>query len=347
LKVETGSTVSLRQVAFAAAALLALAIAGSIGFHFILDESYFDGFYRTITTVTTVGLASIPQSFAARLFTIALIVWGVAVFLWFVGLVVELTVRGTVTGVWNERRMRRRVEHLHDHYVICGYGRVGQRVAGEFRAAGVPYVVLDFNPDSLAIAAERGELAVDGTGTNDADLEAAGLARARGLVVSSDSDIDNLYITLSARTLRPELFIVARASNDDVAEKLRRAGADRVIQPYDTAGQEMAKLVLKPQVAAFLEMVSTRGGPDMSFEEISVSRSSGLVGTTLAEIRVQERTGAVVIGVRRLDGSFDATPNPETRLAAGDVVIAIGSPDELKALEDLFRAESLDAEPET
>ncbi len=332
----------MRQLAWAGGAFAALVVVGTVGFHLIVDESYFDALYRTVITVYTAGLVTVPHGFAAKLFTLVLVIWGVAVFLYVFGLVIELTVRGTVTGAWNERRMRRRVEGLHDHYVICGYGRVGRRVGEELREAGVPYVVLDFNPQSLAIARERGELAVDGTGTNDDDLAEAGLAAARGLVVSSDSDIDNLYITLSARTLRPELFIVARASNDDVAEKLRRAGADRVIQPYDTAGQEMAKLVLKPQVAAFLEMVSTRGGPDLSFEEITVSRTSGQAGMSLAEIRVQERTGAVVIGVRRVEGAFDATPTPETRLQAGDVVIAIGSPPELRALEDLFRAESFD-----
>jgi voltage-gated potassium channel len=260
----------------------------------------------------------------------------VAIFLYVAGAIVEMIARGVFTGAWAERRRRRMIETIHDHYIICGYGRVGRRIAHEFRSAGVPYVVIDFNPDVIRIAQRDGEPYVEGSGTNDEDLRRAGLERARGLVAASDSDVDNLYITLSARAARLDLQIVARASTEDAATKLDRAGADRIVQPYATAGQEMAQLMLKPQVAAFLEIVSTHAGPDLRFEEIVVTRASGQVGRTIRELRIRRDTGAVVITIRRSDGTFETTPSPDHALVEGDVLIAVGTETELRALEELF-----------
>jgi voltage-gated potassium channel len=213
---------------------------------------------------------------------------------------------------------------------------VGRRVAEEFREAGARYVVLDFNLDALDYAREHGDLFVQGNGTKDEDLEATGLSRAKGLVASSDSDVDNLYITLSARTARPDLLIVARASEEDVAEKLRRAGADRIVQPYSTAGREMAALVLKPQVAAFIATVTGTGGGDLQYEEIEVVAASGQAGKTIRDLRIRHETGAVIVALRKLDGTFDTTPDPDAVLGEGDVMIAAGSSDELRLLEALF-----------
>ena len=156
------------------------------------------------------------------------------------------------------------------------------------------------------------------------------------MVASSDSDADNLYITLSARAARPNLLIVARASDEDAAKKLRLAGADRVVQPYSTAGKEMAKLVLRPQVAAFLDMVSTSGGPDLQFEEIEVTETCEHAGESIRDLRVREATGAMIVALRKRDGTFDTTPTPEALLEVGDVMIAAGTPDELRRLEELF-----------
>jgi voltage-gated potassium channel len=328
--------VSVRQVVVAVAAFVGLLVVGTVGFAAILGESVVDALYRTVVTVYTAGLVAPPDSTGSKLFTLLLIVWGVAIFLYVFGLVIELVVRGTVSGNWAERRMRRRVERLEGHYIICGYGRVGREIGREFRAAGVPFVVLDFNPDAIEAAAENEVQYVEGNATEDADLLAAGLARASGLVASSDSDTDNLYITLSARAARPDLLIVARAADADAAQKLRLAGANRVVQPYATAGREMAKLVLKPQVAAFLDAASAAGGPDLHFEEIDVTKASRQGGKTIRQIDVRDTTGALIIAIRKRDGSFDATPTPDAVLDEGDVVICVGTRDELSSVEELF-----------
>jgi voltage-gated potassium channel len=213
---------------------------------------------------------------------------------------------------------------------------VGRQVGEEFADAAVPFVVLDFNEESIEEARENDVLYVEGNGTEDEDLEAAGLSRARGLVASSDSDADNLYITLSARSVRPNLFIVARAADPDAAKKLRLAGADRVVQPYSTAGKEMAKLVLKPQVAAFLDVASATGGPDLRFEEIEVVEGSDPVGKTIKDADIRGRTGALIIALRKQDGTFDTTPQADAVFGIGDVMISVGTAEELGALEELF-----------
>ncbi|TMK77398.1 MAG: potassium channel protein [Actinobacteria bacterium] len=327
---------SARRIAYAVGGALIVLAAGTVGFHYSVDEGWLQAFYRAVVTISLSGLDTVPQNDSARLLSIGLVVAGLTIFAYVATILVEGIARGVFTGALVERRRRRAIEQLRDHYIICGYGRVGRRVAEEFREAGVKYVVLDFNPEAIEFAREHGDLYIQGNGTNDHDLEATGLAHAAGLVASSDSDVDNLYITLSARTARPDLLIVARASDEDVAEKLRRAGADRIVQPYSTAGKEMAALVLKPQVAAFLEVVTGTGGGDLQYEEIEVTDASGQSGKTIRGLRIRHETGAVIVALRKKDGTFDTTPDPEVVLEAGDVMIAAGSSDELRALEKLF-----------
>jgi len=225
---------------------------------------------------------------------------------------------------------------MRDHYIVCGYGRVGRRVAEEFRAAGVPYVVIDYSEEALETAKEHGDLIIDGNAAKDEDLREAGLERAKGLVAASDSDADNLYIVLSAHSARPDLQIVARASDDDAAKKLMLAGADRVVLPYTTAGRTMANLVLRPQVTAFLDAVTTATGPDLHMAEIEVHRTCRQAGRTIRDIRVRHETGAIIIALRKQDGTFDTTPEPDVAIEPGDVIVGVGTTDELQRLEDLF-----------
>ncbi len=328
--------VSLRRFTWAVAAFASLLLVGTVVFHSITSEGWAASLYRSVVTTTLTGIDDRPRGVGAEIFTIVLLLAGVAIFLYVAGVIVELIARGVVDEAWAERRRRRTIERMQGHYIICGYGRVGRRVASEFAEAGVDFVVLDFNRDAVAAAREHGVPFVEGTGTRDDDLAAAGLMRARGIVVSSDSDVDNLYITVSARALRPDLLIVARASTEDAAQKLLRAGADRIVQPYAAAGQEMAKLVLKPQVAAFLDIVSSHAGPDLRFEEIEVTHGCGKGGKSIRDLRVRHETGALVVAVRRRDGAFETTPDPDEPLEVGDVLIAVGTAHELRLLEELF-----------
>jgi voltage-gated potassium channel len=329
-------SVSARRVAYAVAALLVVVVGGTIAFHEFLHETWIQSTYRTVVTISLAGLDTVPRNDEARGVSIVLVLAGITIFAYIATVLVEGIAGGVFTGAMVERRRRRAIEGLKNHYIICGYGRVGRRIAAEFREEGVPFVVLDFSDDAIEAAREADVLYVEGTGTEDEDLREAGLERARGLVASADSDADNLYITLSARSVRPDLLIVARASDEDAAKKLQLAGADRVVQPYSTAGKEMAKLVLRPQVAAFLDIVSTSGGPDLLFEEIEIKESCAEAGKTIRDISIRERTGAMIVALRKHDGTFDATPQPDAVLEVGDVMIAAGAPDELRRLEELF-----------
>jgi voltage-gated potassium channel len=325
-----------RRVVYALAGLMVVLVAGTIGFHRTLHESWLQSLYRTVVTTSLAGLDTVPRTNGARVISIVLVLAGLTIFAYVATILVEGIAGGVFTGALAERRRRRKIERLSDHYLICGYGRVGRRAAIEFQHADVRFVVLDFSKDAIEHAREQSVLFVEGSGTEDEDLRAAGLERARGLIASSDSDADNLYITLSARSVRPDLLIVARASDEDAARKLLLAGADRVVQPYATAGKEMANLVLRPQVAAFLDIVTSGAGPELLFEEIKVAEGSGPAGKSLRDVRVRAETGALVVGLRKSDGTFDATPTADAVFEPGDVLIAAGTPDELRLLEELF-----------
>jgi voltage-gated potassium channel len=325
-----------RQIARLLVAIGITLLVGTIAFRETLHEPWFQSFYRAVITVTLTGLDSVPRNDGSRIVSVFLVIAGLTIIGYAGAVIVEAISGGVVSGALAERRRERTIDKLHDHFIICGYGRVGRRVAEEFRAAGVPFLVLDFHEDAVAAAREDEVLLVEGDATRDENLRKAGLERAKGLVAASDRDADNLYVVLSARAARPELTIVARASGTDAERKLVLAGADRVVLPYTTAGQVMANLVLKPQVTAFLDVVTTATGPDLQLAEIEVRDTSTAAGRTIRDLRIRHETGALIVALRRADGTFDTTPEPDTPIAVGDVLIGVGSPDEIRALEDLF-----------
>jgi voltage-gated potassium channel len=327
---------SFRRFGYALGAMTVVLAAGTIGFRWSLDETWLQSFYRAVVSSSLTGLDTTPKNDSARILTIFQVLAGISIFAYIGSLVVEAIARGVIGGLWVERRRRRAIEALRDHYIICGFGRVGRRVAEEFRHEGAEFIVLDFSPVAKAAAEAENVLFIEGNGTHDEDLQSAGLERARGLVAASDSDADNLYITLSARTANPDLLIVARASSEDASKKLRLAGADRIVQPYQAAGRVMAGLMLRPQVSAFVDVVTSAAGTDLRFEEIEVTAACGQGGKSIRELDVRKQTGALIVALRKRDGSFDTTPTPEARLEVGDVLIAAGTEEELRGLEALF-----------
>lgn len=327
---------SFRRFFLAQIAFVVVLAVGTVGFVLLTDEGWTSSFYRSVVSTTLTGLDSQPQGAAAQLFTVLLLLSGVAIFLYLAGAVVELITRGVVGEYFGQGRRRRAISQLRDHTIICGFGRVGRSVAAEFVHAGSEYVVIDINPDSITAAIESGAHVVHGDGIEDSQLEAAGLAHARALVASADSDVKNLFITLSARAARPDLLIVARASDDSAARKLRLAGADRVVQPYSSAGQRIANLILKPQVADYLDIVSTGAGDELRIEEINVDAGCPSAGRALRDLHIRDATGAMIVAIRRSTGAFVATPGPDEVLGVGDVLLAVGSKGEIRSLEELF-----------
>jgi voltage-gated potassium channel len=291
-------------------------------------------FYRAVITTSLAGIDSVPNNSGGQALSVLLIFCGVTIFAFLGAVVVEAIARGVVSG--SERRRRKAIEKLRGHTIICGYGRVGRRIAHEFGSAGAEYVVVDNDPEEVEAAREAGALALEGDAIEDEDLREAGLDRAKALVAALDSDANNLYVTLSARNARPDLLIVARASDEDAERKLRQAGADRVVMPYSTAGRIMANLVLKPQVASFLNVVTSQDGPDLRFEQIEVTEGCRVVGKSIRELHVRGQTGASIVAVAKRGGAYHTRPSADTVFDAGDVVIGVGAAAEIQALEELF-----------
>lgn len=325
-----------REAGILAGAIAVLFVGGTVGFMRLLHESWHAALYRTIVTGSLTGLDSTPRGLGAELLTIGIVLSGVAIFGYFAAQIFDSIAHSVLGGAWREKKRRKMIDQLRDHIIVCGYGRVGRRAGDELREAGVPYVVLDFSDEALEHAREQDALFVEGTGSEDEDLARAGIDRARGIIVASDDDGDNLYITLSVKARRPEVTVIARGSNEEAERKLKLAGADRVVTPYTTAGRVMAQLMIRPQVTSFVNAMTSSGGPDLNFEEIEVTPSCGAAGRTIGDLGVATRTGANIVAVRRRDGALEMRPTKDTRLDESDVIVGLGSTEEIRRLEELF-----------
>jgi len=314
----------LGQLGVMIAALLA---AGTIGFVLTTDANVWDGFVLSLDTVATVGSIPSPTNASAEIVKTLLIIFGVGTLFYALVTVAEFFVAGHLGDILAERRTQKEIDTLSDHYIICGFGRVGRQVARDLKAAGASYVVVDSNPDSRELCIAAGVRFLEGAPSDDELLRAAGIERARAFVACMDSDAENIFATLTARELRGDIAIIARAAAEDSEKKLKRAGADRVISPYKASGTEMARLALHPQVSG-TQQVNT----EYRMEEIEVGAGCTGVGRSVGEVR----GGAFIVGVRHADGSFAPMPAAETTLGEGDVIMALGTPNTLDRLEALF-----------
>jgi voltage-gated potassium channel len=331
-----GEGFTRREVSILLGAVVIVFIGGTLGFMWFLDESWHEALYRTIVTASLTGLDTTPHGLKAELLTIVVVLSGVAIFGYFAAQIVDSIAHGVLGGAWREKKRRKMIDELRDHIIVCGYGRVGRRAGEELRQAAVPYIVLDFSEEALEHAREHDDLFVHGSGAEDEDLVKAGIDRARGIIVASDDDGDNLYITLSVKARRPDVTVIARGSSEEAARKLKLAGADRVVTPYTTAGQVMAQLMIKPQVTSFVNAMTSSQAPGLSFEEIEVTSSSGAAGQTIGDLNISSQTGANIVAVRKLGGALVLRPTKDTLLEESDVIVGLGSPDEIRKLEEMF-----------
>jgi voltage-gated potassium channel len=319
-----------RRLRLALAMLLAVMIVGTAGY-VLLGFGWLDALYQTVTTVTTVGFREVKDlTPTGKVFTIVLILFGVGTALYTLGVLIEALVEGQLSDVLGRRKLEKQIEAMRGHVIICGWGRVGRAMAPFLAGAGYDVVVVDNDPELLAGIPY---VFIVGDATDDAVLERAGIHRARALVAAVSSDADNLYITLSGRSLEPNLFIVARARIASSEEKLRRAGASRVVNPQAIGGARMAAFVMQPNVAEFLDVVMHDGSLEFRLEEVPVPQQSALVGKSLRQAQIRDRTGALVLALRAADGSFVTNPSPETVIEPGHILIAIGTEPQLQALQ--------------
>ena len=330
---------SRRRVLWGVSALVIIIAAGAIGYIIIEGWSFIDALFMTVITITTVGYEEVhPLSAGGRIFSIFLIIGGIGSAIYVSTSIVQFLIEGelgiTLLGITlGRRRMERRIAKLKDHFILCGYGRIGQEIARIFTEEGAPFVVIDKDQEGIATANKDGHLYVLADATDDEALKEAGIERAHGLVIALGSDADSVYITLSARGLHPDLFIEARASDSAAEAKLKKAGATRIISPYSLGARRMAELALRPGIVDFIDTIVSRRGQEFELENIAVGNDSALVGLTTEETR--QRTKANILAISRRRGKMVANPSAEETIQAGDMLITLGTREQLTALEEI------------
>jgi voltage-gated potassium channel len=325
-----------RRLQLGLTAFAVVILVGFVGYQALEGFSPLDALYMTVITVSSVGFSEVePLDSSGRLFTIFLITAGLASVAFAAASGAEFVLEGHMRRIIERRRMDRSIQHLDDHVIICGLGRVGRRLAEELVDEGVGFVVVDTEMTRLQEAVERGYPYVEGDATEESVLLEAGITRARALVACVNSDADNVLTTLTAKGMRPELSVIGRAKVEENEAKFRRAGADRVIAPTTMGGRRIAQLLTRPVVAEFLELVGGSGGLEYTFEEIPVRKGSSLIGKHLAEARIRETWGCTVLAIDHGDSQpLDTHPENDIRLEEGDVLVVIGTVAEVTEMRD-------------
>lgn len=312
---------------------------GTVGYMLIERLSFWEALYMTVITISTVGYREIVlPSRAGEIFTMIVIISGLATVVYVTTSVVELLLEGRLLDIMGRRRVLRELQDMTGHYIICGYGRVGRQVAKECLARGTSVVVIEKESAVVEACLNDGILAVKGDAAEEIMLREAGLERAAGLVTALSSDADNLFVTMTARMVRPDIYIVGRCNSDNTESKLYRAGADRAISPHNVGGRHMAALLLKPMVCDFLDVVTHGELVELILEDVSVEQGAPVVGRSIRDILVEDLKGIGVLGLKRPKHDFVINPGGATVLDAGDILIVQGMPDQVKALKGVSRA---------
>ena len=311
---------------------------GTAGYMVVEGWSPWDAFYMTIISVTTVGYREVhATSFAGQVWTVFVLLAGVSTLFYTASVVMAEIVEGGLRKGLESRRFNRMLEQLKDHFIICGYGRIGGVIADEFQRQGIPYVVVDRDPDRVHAVIARGGMAVEADASREDVLRRIGIERARGLIAAVGTDAENVYTVLTARVLRPDLFIIARIESEDAEPKLKRAGADRVLSPYQLGGVQMAATALRPAVVDFMRLATSSERLDLAAEQIEVKANSRFVGASIRDANLRQDFGVIVVAIKRAAGHMEFNPAPEAIIGGNDQLVVLGHPDQLKALEAAAR----------
>lgn len=327
----------MRSRLVSSALLLAgIVVAGTVGYRLIEGASWWDAFYMTVITLTTVGYGEVfPLSRAGELYTVALLLAGLGVILVALTEVARSVVEGEVRRLFGRVRRSRMLDRIGEHDIVCGWGRMGKAAVAELRRNRRAVVVIERNPDKVRALEELEIPVVAGDATSEAVLRLAGIERAKGLVACLNDDAHNVYTVLVARSLNPRLFIVARAGEEGAEARIRHAGADRAVNPYQHGGERLAHLLTKPTVVDFLDFsLAQPGERQLQLEQVVLTGASALAGATLAAVDLRRRCGVGVVAVQRGDGLFP-NPEPDFRLEVGDVLVVLGSREQLDGFESI------------
>jgi voltage-gated potassium channel len=321
---------SIRHLRIAISLVLCVLVLGIVGYMLIERFSFIDALFTTVDMMSTVGNTAHPLSDHGRLLTIVIIILGVGSLFYTFGATMEFMIEGHLSQAIGRRIMDRKIAGLRNHCVICGFGRVGTRIANEFSAAHKPFAVIDENEEAVQRCIQKGFLVLQGNAASDDVLREAGIQHAQALLVATDQDANNIYITLSARNLNPNLHIVARANHDETIVKLKRAGADRVLSPYAIGGHRMANLAIQPTVVDFFDTLINAGNPELAVQEVILPAHSPLIGKTIVDAQNMLTDGTMILAIKK-PGGLVMGSRLETRIESGDAAMIVGTQEQLSA----------------
>ena len=324
-----------KQLFLALGAIAGVIVIGTTGYSLLEGWSVLDSLYMTIISLTTVGFGEVrPLTAEGKVFTLALILGGVATVTTTLTIGSQILLAGQLQKVMGRRKLEKEIKKIKDHYIICGYGRMGKIICREFLTKPVPFVVIEQGQEEFQKIPSN-ILAIRGNAAEEEVLQEAGIERALGLVAVASSDADNVYIVLTASGLRKDLYIVARAGEAASEQKLLRAGATKVVSPYTIGGTGIANAILRPAVVDFIELVTKREHLELQMEEVMVAKTSPLSGKTVLEAGLRQNLGIIVVAVKKKDGQMEFNPSPPPGLSEGDRLIVLGAGESLGKLEKL------------
>jgi len=319
-------------------------LGSAVGYVVIEGWSFTDALYMTVITLSTVGYSEVQRlSPAGRMFTMIVILLGVGFAFYLAGSIIRFMVEGRIREIMGRRKLERKISAQKGHYIICGYGRVGSAVCDTLLSKRLDIVVIERDPDRVSKLNEQNILHVEGDATDEKNLVAAGVERARGMVAALKTDSDNVYVTLSTRELSPDLFIMARAGEEQAERKMLAAGASKVVCPYRMGAARMAQSILSPTVTDFLELTLMDATRDIQMEEVPVDPSSKLINIALRDSGIRQELDLIIVAVKKAAGDMLFNPSSQTELEAGDTVITIGETEHLERLRRLLNPENQEA----
>jgi len=334
----------VRHLKISVTVLLMLVTGGTAGFMTIEKWRFLDALYMTVITLGTVGFKEVHDlSDGGKMFTMGLILVGVSVLGYIVGSLAQIMFEGQFQRIIGRKKVEKQIDALNDHYIICGFGRIGSLICKEFKANGLPFVIVEKNADTHEKLHEDGYLHLKGDATLDETLLKAGIKRAKGLISVVTSDSENVYITLTARGLNPDLYILARSGEEGSDLKLKRAGANKVVSPYIIGGSRMAQSILRPNVVDFIEIATGSEHMDLQMEEINIPSHSAFAGENLVSSGFRKEIGVIIVGIKKSHGKMIFNPHSQAKIEGGDTLIVLGEPGSIAKLEDLVERTAMDS----
>ncbi|UCF94630.1 MAG: potassium channel protein [Desulfobacterales bacterium] len=325
---------NLRHSVLMLVGILAL---GTCGYYLFERMSFFEALYMTIITVSTVGFSEIkPLTPVGRALTIVIIVLGISVGAYTIGMLVRMLIEGEFRKIFGRKKMERQIVDLRNHYIVCGFGRIGHIICDELHADNIDFVVIEQDLAALEQIEAKKYLSLGMDATSEEALIKAGIMKARGLVTAVRSDANNLFITLTAKSLRPDIFVLSRASEEKNESKLLKAGATRVVSPYLIGGRRMAQVLKRPTVVDFIDIATIDSHLGLIMEEARVGANSGLIGKNLIDSNLRKDYGVIIVAIKKTSGDMIFNPIPSERLETGDVIVVIGKKDDMKRMRDIL-----------